>query len=396
MLSRIVAVILAVTAVLASAATAHATTAAEVVALLNAERAEHGFPADIVENPAWSEGCRLHMQYLIGNRFTDVPGGLSPHEENPGLPGATPLGGETGLNAQLARRSNQAKQTVAGIAWTRREGNPWEHAPFHLQGILDPNLTQVGYVDGCLRTGGEPRRAQPPNLVPYTYPANGRTIYPRQVVRENPAAPGDFVGLPQPRATGPALYLFLTGPDSAPVFVTGASLVGPQGPVDVRPVHAGVPGAADLLAPDVAMMIPARPLSPLATYTATMTVSRNGGSYTHTWSFRTGRTEVASTVRYARERYRYVRGRVRVVVQGGNAVGRRVRLRYGPGTVCSSGQNCQVRFTGRTHVRTVRLRRRTVIAIPWRRGEVAIRITAPPFVRGTSIVGPTDHGFSFG
>jgi hypothetical protein len=395
MVSRTIA--LAVLAALACAAPASATTAPVVVSLLNQQRAAHGFPADIVENPSWTEGCRLHMDYLVGNRFTDVPGGLSPHDENPALPGFTPLGRETGLNAQLARRSDRTRATVGGLAWDPREDNPWEHAPFHLQGILDPRLTQVGYVDGCLRTGGEPRRPQPPTLVPYTYPADGRTIYPRQVVCENPAAPGDFVGLPQPRATGPTLYLFLTGPGSSPLYVPSASLTGPRGPVEVRAIHAGVPGAADLLAPDVAMLIPVRPLSPLTPYTATMTVARPaGGTYTHTWSFTTSRTPVASSVRYARERLRYVRGRVHVVVRGGNAAGRRVRVRYGRGRVCGAGENCQVTFTGRTRTRTVRLKRRTVIPIPWRRGETAVRITAPPFVRGTQIVGRTDHGFSFG
>lgn len=394
--SRIAVALITAAATLALAAPASASTAAEVVTWLNQQRAAHGLPADVVENPAWSEGCRLHMAYLVGNRYRDAPG-LSPHMENPGLPLYTPAGDEAGRNSQLARRGDRDGATIAGVPWDARSGNPWEHAPFHLQGILDPDLTTTGYVDGCLRTGGGATRPQPPTLVPYTYPANGATIYPRQVVRENPAAPGDFVGLPQPRALGPTLYLWLTGPQSSMLTVPSATLVGPKGPEEVRAIHAGVPGAADLLARDVAMLIPAKPLQPLATYTATITTQRPDGTvYTHQWGFKTDRTTVASTVRYSRERYRFVRGRVRVVVRGGNAVGRKVQVRYGPGRVCTASENCQVRFSGRTRVRTVKLRKRTFISIPYRRGEVAIRITAAPFTRGTTIVERTDHGFSFG
>ena len=60
---------------------ASATTAAEAIAHLNAQRAANGLPADVTENPEWSEGCRLHNVYSDANGW-----GANPHDEDPRLP----------------------------------------------------------------------------------------------------------------------------------------------------------------------------------------------------------------------------------------------------------------------------------------------------------------------
>src|SRR3954468_6590470 len=65
-----------------SAPMGYAATASEAIASLNNQRTENGIPSGITENPAWCEGCRLHINY----RALNGPGS-DPHDEDPNLPG---------------------------------------------------------------------------------------------------------------------------------------------------------------------------------------------------------------------------------------------------------------------------------------------------------------------
>ncbi len=42
---------------------------APVLQTLNAQRAAHGIPAGITENPAWSAGCNAHENYMQLNGY---------------------------------------------------------------------------------------------------------------------------------------------------------------------------------------------------------------------------------------------------------------------------------------------------------------------------------------
>ncbi len=76
-------------------AQAPGTSAQEAIAALNAQRAAHGIPADLVENPDYSLGCAMHM----GDEALHGRSRVQPHAEDPGLPGyivGLPMGSVTG------------------------------------------------------------------------------------------------------------------------------------------------------------------------------------------------------------------------------------------------------------------------------------------------------------
>ncbi len=378
-----------------AAAPVRATTPSEAIRLLNAQRTANGLPGGIVEDPAWSQGCRLHIAYLVRNRFDDA-GGASPHEEDPAKPGYTPAGADAAANAELSWDANSRGEATGGVPWTAAGGDPWEDAPFHLQSILDPDLTTVGYADGCLRDGGGHARPAPPIPQVYTYPGPGRTIYREQTVSEGPASPGDLVGLSQPTTTGPTLYAWVLG-GAQPVRLTTASLVGPGGAQPLRTVDSTTPGAAELASPDGAILIPVRPLAPAAHFTATVTLAlADGSQLTHSWTFASGPLRVASTLREAPGPYGVAGRTTQVAIAAGNATGQLATITFGRGRFCSQPAPCQVRFTGRTHRHRVHLRRRTVIGVPSIAATIAIRVQVPARRVGSRLYLATDYGFLVG
>jgi hypothetical protein len=78
-------------------AQAPGTSAPEAIAALNAQRAAHGIPADLVENPDYSLGCAMHMAYEALHGRSRVS-----HAEDPGLRGYTPLGDLAARSSVLA------------------------------------------------------------------------------------------------------------------------------------------------------------------------------------------------------------------------------------------------------------------------------------------------------
>jgi hypothetical protein len=112
-----------------------------------------------------------------------------------------------------------------------------------------------------------------------------------QVVRnEEPASPGDVVGLPQGTVTGPTIYLFAVGPwvGVRPLRLVSAHIRGSGGLVALRLVEpARHPKIAPFVPLGVFFLIPVRPLAPGTTYRASATIAGAGDTVTKTWSFRT-------------------------------------------------------------------------------------------------------------
>lgn len=259
----------------ALAPAALAATPAQIVARLNAERVANGIPGAVVLNAAWTRGCEHHVRYeeLNGIGWT--------HDETPGRPGYTVDGRLAGLLGDQADTGS----------WDT--GDPYENLPLHLANLLLPSLQQVGaWDDGrrtCVRIGnGRPIEAD--RL--YVVPGPGRGGVPAaQVVRnEEPASPGDVVGLSQGTATGPTIFVFAAGPWAAatPLRLVSVKLVGPAGPVPVRVVDpVAHPRIKLVTPPGVFFVIPAHPLAAGATYHVTTTVAGDADEITKAWSFRT-------------------------------------------------------------------------------------------------------------
>src|ERR1044072_4695190 len=111
-------------AVLAGPAPAGAVTPDVAIANLNAQRAANGIPAGITIDPALSQGCVAHDNYMHLN-------GELTHDEVDGKPGYSREGQQAGQTSVLA---------LGAPPWTSPTTNPWGLAPIHLGLLLAPPL----------------------------------------------------------------------------------------------------------------------------------------------------------------------------------------------------------------------------------------------------------------
>ena len=245
-----------VSAAAAGAPAAHALTGEQAVAALNAQRAASGIPADIVHNPEWSRWCALHNNYQRINRTLT-------HEESPSAPGYTPEGARAGRSSVLS----------SGNRWDTV--NPWEHAPIHLHQLLAPRMNAMG-IDvaaagyTCATTFLGLDRPAPAVDTVYAYPGEGVRFRFEETAGELPRTPGELVGIPAGTKTGPYLLLSVDGPglyQLAQARMTAATLVGPDGPVEVRRVDNTTPGMGGFI-PTGGQIIALNPLRPRSNYTA--------------------------------------------------------------------------------------------------------------------------------
>ena len=274
---------LLILAVAAPAATADVS-GPEIIGFLNAQRAAHGIPAGITEDPALSDGCAKHNHYMTFN-------GIG-HDEQEGKEGYTPEGKAAAASSVLYQ----------GDHWTA-ERNPFESAPIHLHQLLAPRLDRSGAFEsegfGCANTQTSHARPAPPADVTYTYPRDGATDWrPSETANEFPYTPGQQAGLPAGATTGPYLYVMFDGPDlmpGQPATAPSATLTGPDGPVEVVVAGNETPGLEDFL-PTGMEVIPRNPLAPGQTYAVSVAATVAGRPFSHAWSFTTGALENAVSI----------------------------------------------------------------------------------------------------
>jgi len=341
-------------AVLAAVAApqSRAATAQQTIALLNAQRAANGLPADIVEDPALTSDCAAHDRYMfLNHRLT--------HVEQQGAPGFSSGGEYAGENAVLSH----------GPGWDA--GNPYESAPLHLDQLLAPRLRSVGSADldgySCTTTFPGWNGPDPAGPVVYTYPGNGAGIYPSEVASELPWTPGQLVGIPPQTTTGPYLIVFVDAPGQNPIdnpaTLADATLVGPSGPIAITTVDGskGVPGGGTLgayLSPG-GFMIPAMPLIAGATYHAQVVVTFAGVQTAHDWSFTVRGNDPQSSLSVRRDTLSFASSspqpvRVRFTRSGGRHApsvtirpGASVHLKLSPGSWEACGRQLATRtYTG--------------------------------------------------
>jgi hypothetical protein len=256
----------------------------DIVSFLNAQRAANGIPAGITEDAAQSSACAAHDNYGRLN-------GVLVHDEDPAKPGYTAAG----------RTAAQTSVLYQGAGPWSAARNPFETAPIHLHQLLAPRIDKMGAAEtqgwGCATTFFSRNRPAPAANIAYTYPGDGATGWmTSEVAAEGPYTPGQQVGIPAGTRTGPYLYVSFDGPALDPFAKASgatATLMGPEGPVDVAVVDNTTNGVGDLL-PTGMEVIPRAALRPDASYTASVsaTVTPWGGGaampFTFTWSFTTG------------------------------------------------------------------------------------------------------------
>jgi hypothetical protein len=370
---------LLVLALVAPSPAAADVTGPQIVSYLNAQRAAHGIPAGIVEDPALSDGCAKHDRYGAAN-------GVLTHQEDPARPGYTAEGNDAAAKAVLYN----------GETWSAT-ANPFEVAPIHLHQLLSPFLDRAGAFEtqgyGCATTLAATNR--PPDAVDtlYTYPGDGTKDWrTSEVDREGPFTPGETVGIPQGTRTGPTLYVMASGPGlqwASDTKVLAASLTGPAGPVEIVAFDRSSPQVGAYL-PAGAQLLPRAPLAAGAAYTAAIRLQVTGSDgvpreVAKTWSFSTA-GPVAAPAKVAAETGLPAGGSAGCATAlrfaGVQRVSRTRRLRVRTTACRPTTLRVTLRRQGRTALtRTVRLGApgtRTVTVVLPRRlsaGRYAVRVT---------------------
>jgi len=261
------------------------------LARLNAYRAMADLPA-LVENPEWSEGDRLHARYMVKNDRVE-------HSEVPGNPWYTPEGDAAARASNLVGSGDPLASDLFAI-------DAWMQAPFHALGILDPELTQVGFgsyreQDEVVQMGaaldisrgitGLPAGTR----FPIIWPSSGSVVPLTGFTREHPDPLTSCPGYTSPSGLPIIVQL---GPGNLRPQVTASSFK--QGSTALEhcvfsEVNYNNPNSSDqelgrtiLDLRDAVVLIPRQPLTPGARYTASIQV----GGQTYTWSF-----EVAADAR---------------------------------------------------------------------------------------------------
>src|SRR4051812_7593734 len=109
---------------------ADATSNADIMAFVNAQRAQNGLFGDVRERPEWSDACRRHDDYEAAHG-----GDLSHDESDPPSPASSPEGAFAADNSVLADEDS----------WTAL--GPWFDAPVHRHQFYTPLLTATGVDD---------------------------------------------------------------------------------------------------------------------------------------------------------------------------------------------------------------------------------------------------------
>jgi hypothetical protein len=358
--SGILAVLLAAT--LLAPAAASAVSDSEAVALLNAQRARNGIPANLTVSPALSDGCAKHGAYIALN------GGLLVHSEEPRLPGYTAEG------AGLAGGSNKGEVLTAGPdRWDAVSTNPWSNSPMHLWLMFQPAGGATGYAaDGrtvCMRFGLD---ARAPDGA-YSLPGAGATGVPARLDSsgESPYSPGDLVGVSNTQA-GPPIVIWRVG---ARADIERASLSSPAGAAEVRLVDSRTPALDGTPHRFGSYVLPVAPLATGTSYTLEVVFS-DGFTYRTTFTTAGTAPPPASAAAFVRQTVSLGRrGRsliVRAATPGGAP--RKATIRF----TSRSGRRLatrRIKLTGTRRIKIPRGARRVTVTAAARGPYRAVRVS---------------------
>ena len=335
---RLLAIVSFAALLAALPAVAQAATAQQTLDELNAQRAANGLPTGLTLNSTWSNDCALHDHYMaVNNELT--------HAEDKTKPAYTTGGEFAGMNSVLSQ----------GVGWDH--GNPYESAPIHLDQLLAPRTVAIGTADAegysCTTTFPGWSTTDPPGLTRttvYTYPGDNTQIYSSEKADESPWTPGSLVGLPTDATTGPYLIVLVDAPGQDPTdnpaTLSGATLTGPAGPVQVKTASGNTPlpgggTLAGFLSPG-GFIIPVDPLAGAATYHAHVDVTYAGQTVSHDWTFTTpGAKPPPSTPSLGFGAQTIRNGRLHVAVKFGSVLqGRSATLTITQLTIHCTGSHC--------------------------------------------------------
>ena len=201
------------------AAPAGAVTSAQIVRVINAERAANGIPP-VRESPALSAGCAQYDNYRrmngsINNAFT-------PGREVAGMPGYTAAGAQASRNGLFNAGDRPADSWAIG--------DVFDDAPSHQASLMDPAVAVVGadQLDfnvglfgtasiSCVDVRSAPLRPRPRRMHVYAYVGPGGK------------APVDPSYREGPRGSGPFIFIYFFAPSRARVTLRSLKVRGTDG-----------------------------------------------------------------------------------------------------------------------------------------------------------------------
>lgn len=254
------------------------------LAYVNYYRALAGL-SSVYENSSWSNGGWLHSRYMVKNDYIS-------HNEDPQKPWYTLEGDQAARTSNLMASSNSSNTDRYAI-------DLWMQAPFHAVGILDPQLSSVGFGsfredDGGLQMGAslDVIRGLLGSLAevnfPIAWPGDGTTIPLSAYYTEYPDPLTSCPGYQAP--SGLPVILQLGDGNITPsvtayaIKVKGKSLAAcifDETNYQNPDPAARRLGRAILDTRDAIVLIPRLPLTPGETYSVSITA--NGQTYR--WSF---------------------------------------------------------------------------------------------------------------
>jgi hypothetical protein len=179
-----------------AAPAARAVSSAQIVGVINVERAANGLPP-VREDTALSAGCAQYDNYRRVNG--SLENAFTLHGESPGSPSYTVAGAKAAKDSLVNAGDRFADSFAAG--------DVFDDAPNHLVALMDPSVTSIGADQtdfqfgffgtvhlSCVDVRSSPPRPKPRHLRVYVYRGpRGRVPGTHAIYREGPSGLGSLV-----------------------------------------------------------------------------------------------------------------------------------------------------------------------------------------------------------
>jgi uncharacterized protein YkwD len=262
----------------------------------------------VVVDPALSEGCVAHANYLVLHHGEITTAGLGVHSEKAGLAGFTEKG-DTAAQRAVITEWGATLPTLPQRGWPITALDLWVSTLYHRVPILSANLKRVGigYARNATATawyvvmdvGADPEFASEDSLQPVkavVYPGDGQSDLPRRFGWGIPELPNPLPTGSKPENSG--YPITVTFPRGVRVTAVTATLILKPEQEDADAAPEAVPvwlstpetPAASANQQNTICMIANKRLKAQTAYRITVRAKANGQKWQKTWVFTTGKS----------------------------------------------------------------------------------------------------------
>jgi hypothetical protein len=252
---------------------------------LNSYRKAADLPL-LTADPALSQPCQAHADYLMANFEAVFNGRVNIHDEDPKLPGYSEAGKKAAKSSVIAQAFGRG-DTLMGI-------DVWMASFYHRVPLLDPGLTKVGIgysrqPDGAcfLVVDTKNGKTKPKEDRIMCYPVKDQKGVPCLFSSGFPENPNPIPDNGSSRKAGhPITVSFFADR----LNITGATATLKDEDGNEVPVWLSSPEkpAVKGYGRNAICLIPKAPLQPNTTYEVRVACKQNGKEWKETWKFTTG------------------------------------------------------------------------------------------------------------